>query len=85
MLLVYHFENSMADIFVLSEVKRSKSRRISIRLVHLGIGNNAAKQLLVIHALSGCDTASVLYDQGKTTIFRKNSSVCKQCLSNGHN
>ena len=39
-LLVYHFENSMADIFGLSEVKRSKSRRRAvtpIRLVLLSI------------------------------------------------
>ena len=39
-LLVYHFENCMADIFGLSEVKRSKSRRRAvtpIRLVLLSI------------------------------------------------
>ena len=45
-LLVYHFENSMADIFGLSEVKRSKSRRRAVTPMQL--------VLLSIHYILHC-------------------------------
>lgn len=42
-----------------------------IRAVQMDIGSLAVTQLLVIHALTGCDTTSALYNQGKVSAFRK--------------
>jgi hypothetical protein len=65
----------MADIFMLSEAKRSRSAKTSlipVRVVRQKIGDQAVKQLLAVHAISGCDTTSALFSHGKGSVFRKN-------------
>jgi hypothetical protein len=72
-LLVYHFEQDMAEICMLSEVARRRTARIAVtpvRAVRNAIGDEMSKQLLVTHAISGCDTTSALFGHGKATIFR---------------
>jgi len=73
-LLVYHFKPEMADIFMMSEMTRVRSARISVipvRAVCTAIGTKAVQQILVVHALSGCDTTSALYGIGKPSAFKK--------------
>ena len=71
-LLVYHFKHYMADIVMKSEVSKrgySSAELIPIRTLCTSIGS-ASQQILVIHAISGCDTTSSLYGQGKSSIWK---------------
>jgi hypothetical protein len=75
-LLVYHFQPSMADIYMSSPSKQqgsnwTGSKLVSIRNVQKNIGCTAVKELLVVHALTGCDTTSALFGIGKPTAFKK--------------
>src|SRR6218665_2093715 len=71
-LLVHHFEATMGNLYMLSSAGSKKGPRlVSIRAVQENIDSLAVKQLLAIYAISGCDTTSVLLNQGKPTIFRK--------------
>jgi hypothetical protein len=65
-LLIYHYKLEMSDIFMRTE---SSSRLTSIRSVYLALGQSVVKRLLVIHAVSGCDTTSSLYGHGKVTVL----------------
>jgi hypothetical protein len=81
-LLVHHFKHNMADIYMLSTCKSGKDQTcklVSIRSVHLQIGELAVKQLLVVHALSGCDTTSAPFGQGKHKAFKK-LALCKKAV-----
>jgi hypothetical protein len=72
-LLVYHFQSEMADIFMLSEITRQRSPRAEItpvRDIRQSIGDKAACQLLLAHAISGCDTTSSLFGHGKSNVSR---------------
>jgi hypothetical protein len=44
-------------------------------------GKKVAEQLLVIHAISGCDTTSALHNHGKGTTLRKLPQHSLQCLT----
>lgn len=73
MLLLYHFRQEMADIYVLSEIARCRTARRGItpvRPIRNAIGDKAASQLLVIHAISGCDSTSALLGHGKDSIYK---------------
>jgi len=71
-LLLYHFKHNMSDIFM-SEMARRRSARMAVTPIHTvrnAIGDKATNQLLVIHAISGCDTTSALLGQGKVSVFK---------------
>ena len=73
-LLVYHFHHGMADICMRSEVSKrgsSGSELIQIRSLCDAIGQVACQQILVVHAISGCDTTSSLFGQGKSGVWKK--------------
>ena len=84
-MLVHHFEEMAADMYMLSEVaKRTGSRPsiVSIREVCAAMGSKAASQILAVHALSGCDTTSSLFGHGKAKVFRKiSTSIDTQVLT----
>ena len=64
----------MADIFMMSEITRVRSARvfvIPVRDVCNTIGEKAVHQLLVIHAISGCDSTSAIFGLGKALIYKK--------------
>jgi len=73
LLLVHHFDASMADIFMLSlaRSRNAVSKLVNIRAVQNDIGDSAVRQLLVIHALTGCDTTSAIYGRSKAAAFSK--------------
>ena len=65
-LLLYHFQTNMADLYMHYEVSKRGGAKIdllSIRSIRESIGDSSARQLLVVHAISGCDTKSSLYGQ----------------------
>ena len=73
-LLVHHLQPDMADIYMLSEITCLHSARravVPVRAVREATGETATRQLLAVHALSGCDTTSALYGHGKGSVFRK--------------
>jgi len=72
-LLIYHFKSEMADIYMLSEITRRHSPRTAITpvsVIRAAIGEKAASQLLVAHAISECDSTSGLFGHGKANVFR---------------
>ena len=70
-LLLYHFEHEMAEIYMRLDTRAGCTSTVSIRCLREEIGDIVAKQLLVIHALGGCDTTSALFGHSKVTIYRK--------------
>lgn len=73
-LLVYHFKSSFKRVLLHSEVSTRKSSRttvLSIRDIWCAMGESAARQLLVVHAISGCDTTSCLYGHSKGSVWRR--------------
>jgi len=71
-LLVHHVQPGMAEVYMLSVCKARKSMvSVSIQKVQEINGTSAVRQLLVIHALAGCDTTSALHGRGKASAFWK--------------
>ena len=70
----------MADIILRSDTKNESTSVVSIRSIHQAIGAVAAKQLLVIHAIGGCDTTSAVYGRTKVKMWRL-LSKCKPAES----
>lgn len=65
-MLVYHFQSDMSDIFMYSHaIKRINS----VRAIAASLGPSVVSRLLVIHSISGCDTTS--FGHGKTRVFKK--------------
>ena len=78
-LLVHHFENRFDDIYFRSE---KASKTWSIRDIDQTISPVARENILFLHAWSGCDTTSAIYDQGKASLTKKiQSSKLLQALA----
>jgi len=70
-MLLYHFSKSMSDVYMHIETsKMAPIKKICIRKMVTALGECTAKQLPVLHALTGCDTTSALYGHGKAGFFR---------------
>ena len=74
-LLLHHYRTTaMAEIFLLSEAAKRQRQGIKFinvrRLMNL-LGQTLVSHLLFIHAWSGCDTTSAIFNQGKAAILRK--------------
>jgi len=48
-----------------------KCRVNSVHDIWLALGSSVVSRLLVIHAISGCDTISALFGHGKVSVFKK--------------
>ena len=73
-LLIYHWKQYMADIYFLSEAKKSQKKGLRVwKICDLvtKAGKVLASNLLFIHAWSGCDTTSATFGQGKTSLLKK--------------
>jgi len=73
-LLVYHLKASMADVYFVSDAKKKgcfETKSINVRSIQKKLKPDACSQLLVIHALGGCDTVSAIFGHGKATVFQK--------------
>ena len=73
-MLVHHITPTMADIYLLSDMPARGTAQVHVTPVHsvrYAIGDKAVQQLLVVHALSGCDTTSALFGRGKAIIYKK--------------
>jgi hypothetical protein len=47
---------------------------VNVRALQNRIGRSACDQILVLHALGGCDTTSSIYGLGKATMFNRLNS-----------
>ena len=52
------------------ENKNRKKKFVNIRKVIADLSPNVVKNLLFIHALSGCDTTSGIFNQGKLMVLK---------------
>lgn len=73
-MLVHHFKQEGADIYMMSDSEARKGHSVPIRDIQRSIGDEATRQLLVIHAISGCDTTSALFGVGETSCYKKLTS-----------
>lgn len=84
-LLLYHFSNDMADIYLLSESKQSRrklKKLISIRELAEKTSRGVLQNLLLIHPCGGCDSTSAVCGHGKCAIIKiieKSESVLSCC------
>jgi len=71
-LLMHHWSETMADVYFLSEPKKSQKKGLQVwRICDLDskAGKTVTFQLLFIHAWTGCDTIPVLLsDKEKQTL-----------------
>jgi 5'-3' exonuclease len=73
-LLVYHFQACMSDICMQSEVTKNgcgQTKLISVREVCAALGEVTTRQILAIHAISGCDTTSSVFGIGKASALKR--------------
>ena len=72
-LLCYHAELDVFDLFFQPEPKANSTKRRSwnIKSVKEKLGQEICRQILFIHAISGCDTTSRLYGIGKGLPLKK--------------
>ena len=70
-MLVAHYKKDMT----LYMYTGTKQCTYCIRDIAASLSTSAISRLLVIHAISGCDTTSAMFGQGKVTAFRKLSSA----------
>ena len=77
-LLLFHRSQHMCDVFFWFEGNtRSRGKSISIRHLQTKLGYDVCQQLLVLHAVGGCDTTSSIFGVGKGTILTKlGSNTC---------
>ena len=72
-LLIYHWNQDMADIYFQSEAKKSQKKDLMVWKIR-DLMNKASKvvtsHLLFIHVWSGCDTTSATFGKGKTTLLK---------------
>ena len=89
-LLLYHRQPCMNDIYFLSESKRGKGGRIlpgkciSVSQLQNKIGPEAYSTILATYAFGGCDTTSSIFGIGKGSIFNKinsNKTLHQHCLT----
>ena len=72
-LLMYHWKESMADVYFISEPKKSQKRGLQVWRIYDLIskaGKLLTSHLLFIHAWSGCDTTSATFGMGKTNLVK---------------
>ena len=70
-MLVYHWNNSMAPIYVRSDYSKSGKRvekLFDVQEASTVLDPNIKEHLLFIHAFSGCDTTSAVHDKGKNSV-----------------
>ena len=85
-LLMFHWNDEMTDIFFLSEARKDKANTVPIYSIEdttLALGDTLNDLILFIHAWTGCDTTSSTYGHGKTSIWIKlcNSEHLRECSS----
>ena len=84
-LLLFHFSNDMADIYLLSESKQSRrklKKLISIRELAEKTSRGVLQNLLLIHPWGECDSTSAVCEHGKCAIIKiieKSESVLSCC------
>ena len=84
-LLLYHFSNDMADIYLLfgsKQLRRKLKKLINIRELAEKTSRAVLQNLLLIHVWGGCDSTSAVYGHGKCaiiTIIQKSDSVLSCC------
>ena len=76
-LLVSLLKPNSKDLYMVTEKTTSKHPLIDIKAIREKLGEECAKVLPVIHAISGCDTTSKPFGIGKVSIMKK----CNQIIN----
>ncbi len=70
-LLMYHWRESMADVYFLPEPKKKGLLVWRVCDLITKAGSLVTSHILFIHAWSGCDTTSATFGHGKTNLVKK--------------
>ena len=78
------FDNKNSKVLMTSEAKKNKKRKlVYLWKIMANVSPLVVKNLLFIHAWSGCDTMSGIFNQGKIMVMNmvdnKNSKVLEVC------
>ena len=82
LMLLYHWEDSLADIFIKNEGKHNRpGQMFSMKEANTSIPVVIQKYILFIHAWSGCDTTSATFGHGKLHLMKmlKESPEVQTC------
>ena len=76
-LLYYHASENGCDLYFRPEPKANarRARVWHMKRVKDQLGREVCRNLLFLHAMTGCDTASRLYGVGKATALKKFENV----------
>jgi len=72
-LLLFHYQPVMSDIYMYAHTGQQHVH--SVRAITTSLEPSVLRRLLVIHAISGCDTTSCLFGHGKISVFKKLSKA----------
>ena len=75
---MYHWIDTMADVYFLSEPKKSQKKSLQmwrIRGLISKAGKTVISHLLFIHVWTGCDTTSATFGHGKENLLKRNPEV----------
>ena len=70
-LLLYHANAGSNDLYFYSDVKSKEAKVYHINNAKILLGLDICKQLLFIHAFTGCDSTSRIFGIGKKSVFQK--------------
>ena len=74
-LLINKVNINTRPIYMVTEKEKAKNPCININAIRAKLGDEYAKFLPVLHAISGCDTTSQLHGIGKITVLKKHSKI----------
>ena len=77
-LLVSQTSLDHKNIYMITEKHNAKHPCLDVKAIRSKLGDDCAKYLPVIHAISGCDTTSKLFGIGKSTIMTKRKHIIKE-------
>ena len=68
-LLLYHYDVDCKDVYFRSD--KGKPVIYNIRVLKDLLGDQICRNLLFVHAFTGCDTSSRIFGIGKKSVFQK--------------
>ena len=74
-LLVSQLRPASKGLYMVTDKTNAKYSCLDIKAIRNKLGDECAKYLPVLHAISGCDTTSKLYGIGKPTMMNKISHI----------
>ena len=74
-LLVSQLDPNSKGLYMVTDKQNAKNPCLDIKAIKSKLGNDIAKYLPVLHAISGCDTTSKPFNIGKIGVMKKKDKI----------